>query len=70
MPLSQFLSSITEGLGIPVNEFDKYDKIEHRKQIVRNALSQKHHPLIYLDYYETISSELNDKSKPPSHSGY
>jgi hypothetical protein len=62
MPLSQFLSNVANGMGIPVSEFDKYG-IEKHKEIVRNALSQKRHPLIYLDNYETISYELNDKSK-------
>jgi tetratricopeptide (TPR) repeat protein len=67
MTLSQFLSNMAEGMDIPVNEFDRYD-IEDRKKIVRNALSQRHHPLIYLDNYETISYELNDKLKQPSQS--
>jgi tetratricopeptide (TPR) repeat protein len=68
IPLSEFLSNLAEGLGIPPNELDKYDDIDDRKNIVRNTLSQKHHPLIYLDNYETISYQLNAKSKQPSQS--
>ena len=45
---------MAQAMGIPVEEFDKND-IEERKKIVRCALSRKHHPLIYLDNYETIS---------------
>lgn len=65
MPLSQFLSNTAESMGIPIREFDKYDT-ENRKKIIRNVLSHKRHPLIYLDNYETISYELNNKSKKPS----
>ena len=57
---------MAENLGIPVDEFDKYTNIEDRKSIVRNALSGKSHPLIFADNYETVSYELNDKSKEPS----
>ena len=64
-PLSQVLSNLAECIGMAVNEFDKYS-IEDRKSIVRNALSRKSHPLIFADNYETISYELNDKSKEPS----
>jgi hypothetical protein len=66
MPLSQFLSNMAESIGISIMEPDEYDKIEDQKAILRNILSEKHHPLIYLDNYETISYELNDKSKSPS----
>jgi hypothetical protein len=67
MPLSQFLSNMAENMGILANEFDKYDT-KKRIAFLRNSLSQKRHPLIFLDNYETISSELNDKSKRPSQS--
>jgi excinuclease UvrABC ATPase subunit len=66
-PLSQVLSNITENIGIPANEFDKYDT-EKRKSAIRSILVEKHHPLVFLDNYETVSSEVNDKSKQPSQS--
>jgi hypothetical protein len=56
---------MAESIGISIREPDEYDKIEDQKAILRNILSEKHHPLIYLDNYETISYELNDKSKSP-----
>jgi len=65
-PLSELISNVAEYIGIPVNEFDKYANIEDRKSIVRNALNGKSHPLIFADNYETVSYELNDKSKQPS----
>jgi hypothetical protein len=65
MPLSQFLSNMAESMGIPANEFDKYDT-EKRKTIVRNTLAEKRHPLIFLDNYETLSYELNERIKQPS----
>ena len=59
---------MAEYIGIPANEFDKYANIEDRKSIVRDALSRKSHPLIFVDNYETISYELNDKLKESSQS--
>jgi tetratricopeptide (TPR) repeat protein len=66
-PLSQFLSNMAEHIGIPVNEFDKYE-IEKRKSAIRSILVEKPHSLVFLDNYETVSSELNDQSKQPSQS--
>ena len=67
-PLSQFLSNMADNIGIPVNEFHSIANLEDRKSIVRNVLSGKSHPLIFVDNYETVSYELNDKSKEPSQS--
>src|SRR5262249_10466907 len=60
-PLSQFLSSVAENLGIPVDEFDKYTNIEDRKSIVRNALSGKSHPLPLMDNVNNRISYLKDE---------
>jgi tetratricopeptide (TPR) repeat protein len=49
----QFLLRIADKLGIPQNQFEKYD-IDERKNTITNALSGKNNPLILVDNFETI----------------
>ncbi len=64
MTFSAFLLHISKSfLDIhQIGEFEKLD-IEQRKTVIYNLLSQKKHPLLFLDNYETISYILNDKEK-------
>jgi hypothetical protein len=65
---SSFLSKIAESLRISITEFEKETDIEKRKQIIRSMLrTKKHHPLLYLDDYETVSFDLNKQKVEKRH---
>ena len=58
----EFLSKIAEKTipdSIEINEFGKLG-IEERKDVIRSALSEKTHPLIFVDNFETVSYIIND----------
>ena len=62
MPFRQFLSKLAEKLlfsSIEINDFEKKDSIDERKEIIRNILNEKTHPLIFADNFETISYPVN-----------
>ena len=57
----QFLSKIAIKLpssSIEINEFEKKG-IDERKDVIRNILNKKTHPLIFADNFETISYPIN-----------
>jgi tetratricopeptide (TPR) repeat protein len=55
----KFLSDFAEKTGLKVDEFEKITSIEDLKGTIRNLLSKRKHPLIYLDNFETISQVVN-----------
>jgi tetratricopeptide (TPR) repeat protein len=60
MTITSFLSLIAKSLNLPLDEFNKQD-VEERKQILIDTLgTDKLHPLIFLDNYETISGTLSN----------
>jgi tetratricopeptide (TPR) repeat protein len=73
MPFRQFLSKLAEKLlfsSIKINDFEKKDSIDERKEIIRNILNEKTHPLIFADNFETISypvnaARVNNQDQPP-----
>jgi tetratricopeptide (TPR) repeat protein len=70
LSFSSFLSKMAERMKMPIADFEKESDIEKRKQIIKNLLKSKRHPLLYLDNYESVSFELNkhrmDKNHKPS----
>jgi len=62
MSFSEFLSNITKSF-LDVNQIGEFEKldIEQQKTVIYNTLSQKKHPLLFLDNYETVSYILNDQ---------
>ena len=63
----QFVLKIAEKLGIPQNQFEKYD-IDERKNTITSVLSDRNNPLILVDNFETIlyaipSSSVTDYGK-------
>jgi hypothetical protein len=61
IPFGTFLSKLAEGLG---KEF-LVEFVEAQRQIIRSELSKRQNPLLYLDNYETISYDINNKDKKP-----
>jgi tetratricopeptide (TPR) repeat protein len=65
---SDFLSFLAKSTGgVPIQDFEKHT-VEDRNVIISNILSQKNHPLIFADMYETVSAEINDRTKQPPQS--
>lgn len=67
IPFSDFLSLLAKSTNVPIQDFEKHT-VEERNIIILNLLTQKNHPLIFADNYETISSEINDRTKQPPQS--
>ncbi len=74
MTFSQFISRMAEKLMISsmkISDFEKKERIEERKEVIRNTLTEKTHPLIFADNFETISYPINaantnyQKQQPP-----
>jgi tetratricopeptide (TPR) repeat protein len=62
MTFDEFLLKIAEKIlpvSIELNEFEKAT-IEVGKNIIRDVLCEKTHPLIYIDNFETVSLVIND----------
>jgi hypothetical protein len=50
----EFLLRIAAKIGIPQNQFERYEGIDERKDMVTDMLSKKSNPLILVDNFETL----------------
>jgi tetratricopeptide (TPR) repeat protein len=55
----KFLLQIAEIFGMKADDFELNNTIERHKNIIRDLLDNRKHPLIYLDNFETVSWILN-----------
>ena len=64
MSFSDFLLNIAKSL-FDINDIQVFEKmdIESRKIKINSSLSQRKHPLLFLDNYETVSYTLNNESQ-------
>lgn len=60
LPFEKFLLDVADKMGLNIEHFGSNISIEERKDIIRRIFSDKKHPLVYLDNFETVSLILND----------
>jgi tetratricopeptide (TPR) repeat protein len=61
----QFLLKIADKLGIPKEQFEKYD-VDQRKDTITSKLSSKSNPLILVDNFETLLYAVSSSSSSSS----
>ena len=66
IPFDKFLLQIAEIFGLKKDSFEINTTMEQHKDIIRDLLSNKKHPLIYLDNFETVSLILNEETSENS----
>ena len=62
LSFDKFLLQMAEIFGLKADDFVLNTTLEQRKDIIRDLLTNRKHPLIYLDNFETVSLVLNQKT--------
>ena len=58
----EFLLKIAAKIGMPQSQFERYEDIDERKEIITDMLSKKSNPLILVDNFETLLYAISSSS--------